>query len=60
MLRKGKWGKVKGGKRGKGKGWEKREGLRVGDKGQRLRMCEKVRDMVGEKGRVNEGKRGMD
>ena len=39
---------------------EKREDLRVGDKGQRLRLCEKVRDMVGEKGRVNEAKRGMD
>jgi hypothetical protein len=54
-LRKGKWGKVKGEKR-----MGKREGLRVGDKGQKLRMGEKVRVMVGKKGRVNEGKRGMD
>ena len=37
-----------------------REGLRVGDKGQKLRMGEKVRVMVEKKGRVNEGKRSMD
>ena len=39
----------KGEKGGKGKGWEKGEGLRVGQKGRGLRMGKRVKVMVGEK-----------